>query len=86
MAFGIKMAKVLFLLLGLQSFGLCLDFAERGVKTCLDIASCREVYIDSEIYRDVHVFVRSCGLSVIYVTGARDVRVHDLRGQTCCKY
>lgn len=45
-----------------------------------------EVYIDSEIYRDVHVFVRSCGLSVIYVTGARDVRVHDLRGQTCCKY
>lgn len=83
-AFGMKMATVLFLLLGLQSFGFGLGFAERGVKTCMDYASCREVYIDSEIYR--YVFVRSCGLSVVYVTRSRDINVHDLRGQTCCKY
>lgn len=51
---------------------------ERGVKICLDIVSCCEVYIDLEIYCDV--FVRSCDLLVIYVIGVRDVRVYDLLG------
>lgn len=72
--------KVFFFLLGLQFFGLCLVFVERGVKICLDIVSCCEVYIDLEIYCDVYVFVRSCGLLVIYVIGVRDVRVYDLWG------
>ena len=44
---------------------------------------CREIYVDSDRYRDV--FISRCELSAVYIKGTLAVEVHDMEGHICRK-
>ena len=58
-------------------------FTSREIKWCLQINACREIYVDSDRYRDV--FISRCELSSVYIKGTLAVEVHDMEGHICRK-
>lgn len=56
---------------------------QRGIKWCTVYTKCREVYVDSGIFREV--FLSQCAHSTVFITGTLNVTVHDMDGHHCRK-